>query len=212
MNREEVKRILDRHTVEPLGIDHRYAVFCGLIDVEGEVHVIFEKRSSKLSSHTGEVSLPGGRIEAGETPKEAALRETLEELRVAPEQIEILGEADYYVTRRNKAVHCFIGVYNDLRLEEIDPGPDEVDYVFSVPLSVFLDSDPEVRAVEYRQDEASFPYELVPQKTVPIGGFKDHIFFYRKSAESEKERTVWGMTAKIMYGVAQLLRQILPEE
>ncbi|MDY6045131.1 MAG: CoA pyrophosphatase [Peptoniphilus sp.] len=211
MNRDQIQTILDEHVAGPLGVDHRYAVLCALIDVDGEEHVLFEKRSSKLTSHTSEVSLPGGRIEEGETPRDAAFRETIEELRIAPSHLEIFGEADYLVTRRNQAVHCFIGAIRGLRPEDIDPSPDEVDYVFSVPLSFFLTSKPEVHVIEFaKTDDRDFPYDLIPSTMeVSFRNVRDHIFFYKDEDAPDKENIVWGMTAKIMYGIARLLRKDL---
>ncbi len=206
MNKKELTRLLEKHTPEPLGLDHRYAVLCALMEVDGQLHVLFEKRSSRLKSHTAEVSLPGGRIEEGETPKEAAFRETVEELRIDPDAVEILGESDYLVTRQSKAVHCFIGVLHGIDVEDIDPEPEEVAYVFTVPLSVFLETEPEVHSIEFKKDkDDDFPYELIPSTTVaPFNNYIDHVFFY-KGAE-KKEQIVWGMTAKLMYGVAHLLK------
>lgn len=206
MNSDKIKKILDDHVPEPLGLDHRFAVLCALMDVDGETHVLFEKRSLLLTNHTGEVSLPGGRIEEGETPREAAFRETIEELRIDPKHLNILGEGNYLVARNNRAVHVFIGTIEGIALEDISPEPGEVAYVFTVPLSVFLDTEPEEHVIEFKKDkDEGFPYDLIPQTTVaPFRNIKDRIFFYTEA--KEKEQIVWGMTAKIMRGVAELLR------
>ena len=119
MDKKDIADLLNSRRPEPLGMEHRYAVLCLLVEVEGRWHVIFEKRSATLRSHTGEVSLPGGRIEEGETPKDAAIRETAEELRISPSALEILGESDYLLTRQNQAVHCFVGILRGIRPEDI---------------------------------------------------------------------------------------------
>lgn len=206
MDKKDIADLLNSREPKPLGMEHRYAVLCPLVEVEGRWHVIFEKRSAYLRSHTGEVSLPGGRIEEGETPKDAAIRETAEELRIPPSAVEILGESDYLLTRQNQAVHCFVGILRGIRPEDIRPEPAEVAYIFTVPLSFFLETKPEVHALEFEKiEDDSFPYELVPSDTAAkFSNYRDHIFFY-KGAEKE-EQIVWGMTAKIMYGVAQRLK------
>lgn len=55
------------------------------------VHVALTVRGSGLRNHTGQVSLPGGRVDAGETLEQAALREAQEEIGVDPAAVEILG-------------------------------------------------------------------------------------------------------------------------
>jgi 8-oxo-dGTP pyrophosphatase MutT (NUDIX family) len=54
-------------------------------------HVPLTVRGSSLRHHTGQVSLPGGRLDAGETVEEAALREAHEEVGVIPAEVELLG-------------------------------------------------------------------------------------------------------------------------
>lgn len=206
MDKKEIMDLLNSREPKPLGMEDRYAVLCLLVEVKGRWHVIFEKRSIHLRSHTGEVSLPGGRMKEGETPKDAAIRETAEELRIPLSALEILGESDYLLTRQNQAVHCFVGILRGIAPEDICPEPAEVAYIFTVPLSFFLETEPEVHALEFEKiEDDSFPYELVPSDTsARFSNYRDHIFFY-KGAEKE-EQIVWGMTAKIMYGVVQRLR------
>ena len=58
----------------------------------GEWHIPLTVRSSRLRHHTGQVALPGGRLDRpDESPEEAALREAYEEIGVAPAEVEILG-------------------------------------------------------------------------------------------------------------------------
>jgi 8-oxo-dGTP pyrophosphatase MutT (NUDIX family) len=55
------------------------------------LHVALTVRGSELRNHTGQVSLPGGRVEEGETFEAAALREATEEIGVEPGSVELLG-------------------------------------------------------------------------------------------------------------------------
>ena len=59
-----------------------------------DVQVLLTRRSRNLSQHTGETSFPGGRLEAGETWTEGALREAHEEVGLYPESVEVLGDLD----------------------------------------------------------------------------------------------------------------------
>jgi 8-oxo-dGTP pyrophosphatase MutT (NUDIX family) len=62
-----------------------------LYPVDGIAHIVLTVRSSHLPSHAGQVSLPGGAVEAGETIEQAALREAREEVGLDPAQVRLLG-------------------------------------------------------------------------------------------------------------------------
>jgi 8-oxo-dGTP pyrophosphatase MutT (NUDIX family) len=80
-----------RH-VGPAVIGSRYgAVLVLVYPHDGTWHVVLTERTSHLASHAGQVSFPGGRTEAGESPEQTALREYIEEMG-SPGEIEVLGE------------------------------------------------------------------------------------------------------------------------
>lgn len=60
-------------------------------DAAGEAHFVLTVRQASLRAHSGQVSLPGGALEPGETPEDAARREAWEEVGVGPEAVEVLG-------------------------------------------------------------------------------------------------------------------------
>src|SRR5271163_3100227 len=68
------------------------AVLVALFEEEGEGRVVLTVRSDQLRSHTGEVAFPGGRIEAGESVVEAALREADEEVGLDPAAVTVIGQ------------------------------------------------------------------------------------------------------------------------
>lgn len=72
-----------------------FAVLVPLIERPDGLHLLYEVRAQNLRHHAAEVCFPGGRMEPGETPVQCALRETWEELAIAPEDVTVLGELDF---------------------------------------------------------------------------------------------------------------------
>ncbi|MFQ5659903.1 MAG: NUDIX hydrolase [Gammaproteobacteria bacterium] len=91
----------------------------------GEVEVVFTRRTGTLSSHAGQVSFPGGRVDPADASLQAtALREAHEEIGLRPEQARIMGRVDDAWSRYGHHVIPFIGW-----LEEkpaLTPNPEEV--------------------------------------------------------------------------------------
>ncbi len=75
------------------------AVLVGLLERDGELHVLLTQRSDELPTHAGQIAFPGGKIDAADAgPVACALRETREETGVAPEFVEPTGFLDVYQT------------------------------------------------------------------------------------------------------------------
>ena len=90
--------------------------------------VVFTQRTADLADHAGQISFPGGRVDAGDaSPEETALREAREEIGVDTTRIETLGRLPLYNTSTGYAV-------------TYDPDPREVADVFEVPLAFLLDA------------------------------------------------------------------------
>ena len=86
-----------------------------------------------MKHHAGQIALPGGRIEKGETALETALRETREEIGILPEQIEILGTlSELYVQVSRFQIHPFVGWLN--KKPEFIICENEVEKTISFPL------------------------------------------------------------------------------
>ncbi|KAI8379178.1 NUDIX hydrolase domain-like protein, partial [Radiomyces spectabilis] len=117
------------------------AVLMPLCIVDNKPSVLFTVRNLNLRTHRGEISFPGGKADASDPSLEhTALRETFEEVGIAPDSIDILGR---YSSVPNKTgslcVHPFVGFIRD----PIDPdalkfNPDEVSTVFTLSLDYLL--------------------------------------------------------------------------
>lgn len=104
---------------------------------EADPQLILTKRAEHLKSHRGEVALPGGMTDPDDASVIAtALRESLEEIALEPEYVEVLGQLDPMVTRFGVKVTPVLGlIAPDI---ELVANPDELDSVFRVPLSFFM--------------------------------------------------------------------------
>ncbi|MES1162356.1 MAG: CoA pyrophosphatase, partial [Rhizobacter sp.] len=110
--------------------------------------LILTRRSLHLRAHAGQWALPGGRIDDGETPEQAALRELFEEVRLNLDASAVLGRLDDYVTRSGfviTPVVVWAGAARDLVAN-----PAEVQSIHRIPIEEFgrtdapmLDSGPD---------------------------------------------------------------------
>jgi 8-oxo-dGTP pyrophosphatase MutT (NUDIX family) len=114
------------------------AVLVGLLERDGELHVLLTQRSNELPTHAGQIAFPGGKIDATDAgPVECALRETSEETGVAPEFVEPTGFLDVYQTGTGFRIVPVVGL---LRAGfDLVPEPGEVTEIFDVPLAHFME-------------------------------------------------------------------------
>ena len=95
--------------------------------------VLLIRRASHLRANPGEIAFPGGRIEPGESPLAAALREAEEEVALSPDAVEVLGELpSVLAARRDVPIVPFVAAARGPL--ELEANPEEVDYVLLVPL------------------------------------------------------------------------------
>jgi 8-oxo-dGTP pyrophosphatase MutT (NUDIX family) len=123
----------------PIGVAERgpAAVLVAIFEVAGEAEVVLTRRSSRLRTHTGEVCFPGGRLEPGETPWQAALREAREEVGLDPARVEALGPLTPTTTVASRA-----GLFPVAGLLDgpprLLPNPAEVERAFTVSLAQLM--------------------------------------------------------------------------
>ncbi|MCI9582664.1 MAG: CoA pyrophosphatase [Clostridium sp.] len=187
--------ILDRKP----GMD--FSVLVPLVEKDGEFHILFEVRSSKLKSQPGEVCFPGGAVEAGESRRQAAVREAVEELLTDESRMEVLAPLDVLITPSGQMVHPFLAV---LRGYQGCFSEDEVERVFTAPLAWFAAREPEVYITDVvTEPGADFPFELVPGgRAYRWRKGEYRVLFYR-----HEEAVIWGMTAKILHSFILMCRE-----
>jgi 8-oxo-dGTP pyrophosphatase MutT (NUDIX family) len=108
-------------------------------DWQDNAALILTRRSSRLRKHAGQWAFPGGRLDAGETPEQTALREMREEIGLALGFEHILGRLDDFVTRSGFIITPVVIWGGPQR--SFEPNPDEVDSVHRIPVAEFLRED-----------------------------------------------------------------------
>jgi 8-oxo-dGTP pyrophosphatase MutT (NUDIX family) len=103
-----------------------------LADAEGRACFLITRRAATLRNHTGQWALPGGRIDAGETAEDAALRELREEVGLTLDAAAVLGLLDDYGTRSGYIIPPVVVWGGDV--DTLVPNPAEVAKIFRVPL------------------------------------------------------------------------------
>lgn len=193
LNLRKIKAKVQGRKPLPVDVKNRFSVMIPLIKRDGEIHLLFEKRAFTLRNQPGEISFPGGRIEKGESPREAAVRETAEELLISEREIEIYSEGDFVVNPYAAIIYTFVGeIKKDF--DKISPSEDEVEKVFTVPLSYFLKIKPKSYKINLRVERnKEFPYHLIPNGVnYKFKRGREEVLFY----EYEDE-IIWGFTAKM---------------
>ena len=184
------------------------AVLIPLIEKEGELHILFERRSSRMKTQPGDVCFPGGRMDPGETPQECALRETEEEIGISQEKIRVLGQFDSIYEVSNLTMNTVIGVIEEAELDRLHLNPDEVDCVFTVPYDFFLETEPIRYDYEVVQKVEDFPYEkagIRKDYRWRVGKNSAPIFHYGEGADRQ---IIWGLTARIVMWLTQQLEEM----
>jgi 8-oxo-dGTP pyrophosphatase MutT (NUDIX family) len=101
--------------------------------------LILTRRSKKLRNHAGQWALPGGRIDAGESAEDTALREMREEIGLSLDRSAVIGRLDDFVTRSGFAMTPVVIWAGPQR--ELAPNPDEVESIHRIPVLEFMRED-----------------------------------------------------------------------
>ena len=145
--------------------------------------LIFTKRSQELSSHAGQISFPGGTVEVADiSPIHTALRESEEEIGLKQDNVEILGTLDWHTLPTGFVVLPVIGSLN--QKQKFAAAPEEVDEIFSIPLTTLLD------------------ISLYESDILSRNGIKRRFYFFEF-----KGYYIWGATAGMLRSLALKLSE-----
>jgi 8-oxo-dGTP pyrophosphatase MutT (NUDIX family) len=168
--------------VAPIDTLRSSAVLVAITDGQHGAEVLLTRRSETLSSHRGEISFPGGRVDPGETYEVAALREAHEEVALDSSVVEVRGRLEPISTMASRSF--IVPVVGTLESHPVlTAAAAEVERIMWVPLAELT------RADTFREEVWDFD------------GGRRPIFFFELDDE-----TIWGATARILH---QLLRVAL---
>ena len=135
-------------------------------------------RPSNMRSHPGQIAFPGGKIDPGETPVEAALREAWEELGIHERDVTVIGTSDTYRTGTGYEVTPVIAVVPpDL---ELNPSPTEVAQWFEAPVDFVFNQSNQVEQSAFWQGAERRYIEIMWQ-----------------------QHRIWGVTAAIIHNLSR---------
>jgi 8-oxo-dGTP pyrophosphatase MutT (NUDIX family) len=156
------------------------AVLLPIVDRAGGLTILLTLRAPDLRAHSGQVAFPGGKIDPGETPRHAALREAQEEIGLEEQFVEPLGWLDAYLTGTGFRVAPLVALVEPsfaLKVNKL-----EVDEVFETPFAFLMD------AANHRLEEREWQGRRRKYYAMPHEG-----------------RYIWGATAGILRNLYEKL-------
>jgi 8-oxo-dGTP pyrophosphatase MutT (NUDIX family) len=172
---EEIKYKLNLHNSEKPSGRPQASVLIAILNYGkyiGSPELIYTQRSNNLSTHSGEVSFPGGKVDEMDTSLfGTALRESNEEISLNGKDVTQLGKLNYLISRHKIEVNPFVATVD--QPQSLEPN-EEIQEIFTVPLDFLLDSK-NVHRETIERDGATWQ--------VPTWNIKD--------------QKIWGLTAII---------------
>ncbi|MCE3216205.1 hypothetical protein HAX54_005453 [Datura stramonium] len=172
-------------------LPNRAAVLvCLFEDQQGHFRVILTKRASTLSSYSGEVALPGGKVEEGDANDiETALREAEEEIGLDRSLVDVVAILESFTAKKGIIVIPVVGILWDRNAFKPLINTAEVAAIFDAPLEMFLKDE------NRREQEVGDEYV---------------IHFFDHETQNEKY-IIWALTAAILIKAASIVYQRLPD-
>jgi coenzyme A diphosphatase NUDT7 len=220
MNKAQLNKLQQniKHHQGIIGKDKYFnsSVLIPLILLDDEYHFLFEKRANNIRQG-GEVSFPGGEFDTIKDKDflDTAVRETIEEIGVIKEKIQIIGNMGTLVAPMGVTVDSYVGILNIHNLNELKIDENEVERIFTIPVSYFAENKPTEYFVRpevhtQKRSEDGETIDMLPVKKLrlpdryekPWKGREHKILVYETI-----EETVWGITAELVYEFCKLIDQ-----
>lgn len=165
------------------------SVLIPLIAREYGLQVLLTQRAAHLHHHAGQISFPGGRVDATDTSAEyTALREAQEEIGLAASQVEVLGRLPQYFTGTGFSVTPVVALVHPPYQFISDPF--EVASIFEVPLTYLMNPrHHQRRQIDFPDGRGSRNFYAMPYQ----------------------EYFIWGATAGMLRNLFHFLRADLPD-
>jgi 8-oxo-dGTP pyrophosphatase MutT (NUDIX family) len=192
------------------------AVLIPFVKSGDEYFLIFEKRAANIRQGS-EICFPGGEYDAEKDInfEQTALRETSEELGISLNSVTIIGRLDTLIGPMGVLIESYLGVLDITETTDFNIDVFEVEKAFKVPLSYFVDNDPEVYHLRMEmhpviKEKDGTVVEIFPAKTLNL---PERYWMPWKAADREvyvyrtDEGVIWGLTAELLRELAILIRK-----
>jgi len=185
---EKIRQALaDYNPLKNSRVHKRASVLIPLLESEGEIFVMLTRRSTKMRSHPGQVSFPGGKQESDDEGSiYTALRETQEEIGLPGEKVDVIGMLDQILSLHYYLVTPYIGLVPSDFVPV--PNKDEIESVFKVPLTFFMKSES-----HWSEEKQTFSFPVLV-----------HHFEYQGY-------DIWGLTAKLIFRLLEVGLGYVPD-
>jgi 8-oxo-dGTP pyrophosphatase MutT (NUDIX family) len=171
------------------------AVLMPLVMRSEELTLLLTQRTSNLSTHAGQIALPGGRMDKSDHDAvDTALREAHEEIGLPRGHVEVLGTLPTYVTGTAFIITPVVALVKPGFV--LQPNPGEVADVFEVPLGYLMNP------AHHRRHEMEFDGVIRQWLSMPY----THPMAEAYNSEArERERYIWGATAGMLRNLYRFL-------
>lgn len=207
---DKIKEIISiipyKETIITEGKSPESSVLLPIVEKEGKLYILFEKRSQWVSQ-PGEICFPGGRVDPTDRDAGAtALRETCEELGYHEGQVQLLGKLGVLPAHFRNLIHCYVGFIHWDQVESSRYNHQEVEEIILVDLDHLLEAKPKTYTLQVKAETYIVDDQGNKKVTFPVGplGLPEQ---YDESWSMGKRQvivyeldrvTIWGLTGSLL--------------